>query len=170
MKTVPDISCRIQSWPLKTQALSYGLFLCKNLVKLVLGFVTLFTWNVPMIFLWPPDFQTSVREILWNRCVEFGLFDFCVNLYSLRAEVSSSLSIRIAACNLPRKLLLKFGTVYIYQLSRNAASSKMMGGHGSNMAGIICPLGPNRVNWYPKTWGGTCPPGPPTSGVPGLPS
>ena len=29
---------------------------------------------------------------------------------------------------------------------RNAASSKMMGGHGSNMAGIICPLGPNRVN------------------------
>ena len=48
---------------------------------------------------------------------------------------------------------------------RNAASSKMMGGHGSNMAGIICPLCPNRVNWYPKTWGGTCPPGPPTSGV-----
>ena len=45
---------------------------------------------------------------------------------------------------------------------RNAASSKMMGGHSSNMAGIICPLGPNRVNWYPKTWGGTCPPGPPT--------
>ena len=29
---------------------------------------------------------------------------------------------------------------------RNAASSKKMGGHGSNMAGIICPLGPNRVN------------------------
>ena len=33
------------------------------------------------------------------------------------------------------------------------------GGVGSsNMAGIICPPGLNRVNWYPKTWGGTCPP------------
>ena len=37
---------------------------------------------------------------------------------------------------------LIFGRV----ICRNAASSKMMGGHGSNMAGIICPLGPNMVN------------------------
>ena len=37
-------------------------------------------------------------------------------------------------------------------------------GASSNMAGIICPLGPNRLNWYPKTWGGTLPP-PLTSSV-----
>ena len=30
--------------------------------------------------------------------------------------------------------------------NRDAASSKNMGGASSNMAGIICPLGPNRVN------------------------
>ena len=43
---------------------------------------------------------------------------------------------------------------------------KIWGGGSSNIAGIICPLGPNRVNWYPKTWGGgTCPPCTPTSGV-----
>ena len=60
---------------------------------------------------------------------------------------------------------VKIITFFLNTFIRNAASSKMMGGHGSNMARIICPLGPNRVNWYPKTWGGTCPPGPPTSGV-----
>ena len=46
------------------------------------------------------------------------------------------------------------------RLGRDAASSKKMGGGTSNMAGMICPppLGPNRVNCYPKTWEGPLPP------------
>ena len=56
-------------------------------------------------------------------------------------------------------------TRFLWNIQQKRRIVQNDGGHGSYMAGIICPLGPNRVNWYPKTWGGTCSPGPPTSAV-----
>ena len=47
----------------------------------------------------------------------------------------------------------------VSKATRDAEPSKNLGGRGgSNVVGIICPTGWNRVNWSTKNWGGQLPP------------
>ena len=49
-------------------------------------------------------------------------------------------------------------------VARDAELSKKLRGGGSNVVGIICPTGWNKVNWSAKNWGGQLPPpAPPAS-------
>ena len=56
--------------------------------------------------------------------------------------------------NIRKKILQK---KYISTVSRRRIVQKDGGGGSSNMAGIIYPLGPKRVNWYPSGVSDQCP-------------